>query len=401
MEDLVIINEGKIKLKIPDPSKYLRLDGIYEPAWAPVFYNPQMIMNRDLSVIALATIIRNVLHSENTVVLDALAGTGVRALRYCVEVSDISLCLANDIDPNAAELIRKNALINNIQNKIKVFCEDANILMHRLKREKQKVDFIDIDPFGSPSPYVRASLWCVRSGGVVAYTATDTAPLSGSRWWAGSRKYDANIAKTDIGHEVGLRVLLGYVARRAAEIDRYVVPVLSYFDKYYYRVFTQVMKGAKKAYDMIKQSVGYMKYCPNCGYRDLVNTIEELTCPNCRMKLQLIGPMWVGSLASKDFVPNLLSNIESGKYDYLQTLRNIRKLLQIILDEIDVPLVYNIVKLSQKLRINIPKRESIINCLRELGYEAVVTHLQGNYIRTNADIRDVTYCLRSLASSRS
>ena len=397
----MIINEGKIKLKIPDPSKYLRLDGIYEPAWAPVFYNPQMIMNRDLSVIALATIIRNILHSENTVVLDALAGTGVRALRYCVEVSNIFLCLANDIDPNAAELIRKNAVINNIQNKIKVFCEDANVLMYRLKREKQKVDFIDIDPFGSPSPYVRASLWCVRSGGVVAYTATDTAPLSGSRWWAGSRKYDANIAKTDIGHEVGLRILLGYIARRAAEIDRYVIPILSYFDRYYYRVFVQVMKGAKKAYEMIKKSIGYMKYCPNCGYRNLVSTIEELTCPNCNTKLQLIGPMWVSSLASKDFVLNLLSNIESSKYDYLQTLKNIRKLLQIILNEINIPLVYNIVKLSQKLKINIPRRESIINCLRELGYEAVAAHLQGNFIRTNADIKSITYCLRSLTSSQS
>ncbi len=401
MEDLVIINEGKVRLKVPNPSKYLRIDGVYEPAWAPVFYNPQMVLNRDLSVVALATIIERIPSSRDTVVLDALAGTGVRAIRYCIEVPGTALCIANDVDRKAAELIRENAAINNIQDKVKVFCEDANILMYKLKKERCKVDFIDIDPFGSPTPYVRASLWCVRSGGVVTYTATDTAPLSGSRWWAGSRKYDANIVKTDIGHEVGLRILLGYIARRAAELDRYVVPLLTYYDRYYYRVYVQVVKGAKRAYDMIKQDIGFLEYCPNCGYRNLVNTVEKIACPNCSTKLHLIGPLWVSPTSSKEFISHTLNRARSSGYEYLQSIEKIRSLLEKLLLEVDVPLVYNIVRISQKLKINIPKREEIIKCLIELGFKAAATHLQGNYIRTNADVKEVIYCLRSLASSRS
>ncbi len=401
MKDLIIIKEGKARLKVPNPSKYLRMDGVYEPAWAPVFYNPQMILNRDLSVIALATIIKHVFSSRETVVLDALAGTGVRAIRYCIEVPDTTLCMANDVDPRAAELIKENAAINNIQNKVKVFCEDANILMYKLKREKCKVDFIDIDPFGSPAPYVRASLWCVRSGGVVTYTATDTAPLSGSRWWAGTRRYDANIVKTDIGHEVGLRVLLGYIARRAAEIDKYVIPLLTYYDRYYYRVYVQVIKSAKRAYDMVKRNIGYLEYCPNCCYRNLVNEIERVSCPNCGVKLHLIGPLWVNSTSSKEFISHTLECVRGYEYEYLQSIEDIRKLLEKLLPEIEAPLVYNIVRISQKLKVNIPKREEIIKCLRELGFKAVAAHFQGNYVRTNASIEEVTYCLRSLTSSRS
>ena len=400
MENLVVISEGRVKLKVPDPSKYLRLNGVYEPAWAPVFYNPQMTMNRDLSVIALVTIFKSTSLTSSPVVLDALAGTGVRAIRYCVEVPATSLCLANDVDPRAVKLIEENSVLNNVQDRVKVFHEDANILMYRLKKERQKVDFIDVDPFGSPAPYVRASLWCVRRGGVVAYTATDTAPLSGSRWRAGSRKYDVSIIKTDIGHEVGLRVLIGYIARRAAEIDRYVAPLLSYFDRYYYRVFVRVAKGAGKANNMIRQDIGYLKYCPNCGYRSLIREIDNLTCPNCGGRLHLIGPMWVSSLADNVFVSDMLSNLESRQYHYLQTARNARKLLQVLLHEVDLPLVYNIVKLSQMLKVDMPKRDDLIKCLRELGYKAVKTHLHGGLIRTNAGVKDITYCLRSLTSLR-
>ena len=55
---LVEIKEGLAKVLVPDPSKYKRPNGVYEPAWAPVFYNPKMKENRDIAVLALTTYLK-------------------------------------------------------------------------------------------------------------------------------------------------------------------------------------------------------------------------------------------------------------------------------------------------------------------------------------------------------
>ena len=87
VEDYIVINEGKARLKVPNPRKYVRPDGVYEPSWAPVFYNPRQVFNRDISTLALKVLVKTFPHPVK--VLDALAGTGVRAIRYALEVPEV------------------------------------------------------------------------------------------------------------------------------------------------------------------------------------------------------------------------------------------------------------------------------------------------------------------------
>lgn len=399
--EYMVVNEGKAKLLVPRLELYLRPDGRYEPSWAPVFYNPRAISNRDLSVIALATIVKHFKLNSLTVA-DVLAGTGVRGIRYVLEVPNVEWGLINDIDPKAVEIMKNNVLLNDLGNKVRVYGEDANELLYRLKREGVKLIFIDVDPYGSPVPYVRSSLWCVVKGGFVGFTATDVAALSGSKSHAGLRRYDTRLAKTDFGFEVGLRVLLGYIARRAAEADRYIEPVLSVFYDYYYRVVIYVGKGAKKAQEMLKDKVGYIFYCRGCLFRtyDREISLDVLKCPICGSSTEFIGPLWISDLNNHEVINGAIEKL-MNEYNYLPTLKSIHKLLTTIKDEVNVPFYYNLITLASKLRISIPKVVNVIHHLREIGYKASRTHFIPTGIKTDANYNTIVNIVKHSLSEKS
>jgi len=100
------IKEGKARLLIPDPSTYSK-DGKFDPSWAPIFYNPRMVLNRDISVVItkLAKVRR---------ALDAFTASGVRGIRYALEggVEEVSF---NDRNVEALQLAQKNAELNQVK----------------------------------------------------------------------------------------------------------------------------------------------------------------------------------------------------------------------------------------------------------------------------------------------
>ncbi|MEM2195772.1 MAG: hypothetical protein QW290_01640, partial [Sulfolobales archaeon] len=254
--ELVELTEGRVRLLLYDLSKFLRPDGVYEPAWSPVFYNPAAVFSRDFSVLVVS-----LLDLRNAVVLDALSGCGVRALRYCVEAFGVVKCFANDIDKKAYDLIVRNISLNDLQGVVEAINDDANVVMYRLKKSGEKLDVIDVDPYGSPAPFLRAASWAVRSGGFLGVTATDLASLSGARPWAGSRRYWCHLTLTDVPKLIALRVLVGYAARVASELDRFIEPVAYAIGGYFIRVFYRVGRGATAADAMLSKNVGYLKYC--------------------------------------------------------------------------------------------------------------------------------------------
>ncbi len=396
LQELIVIKEGKATLKVPNPEKYRRSDGIYEPSWAPVFYNPRQVLNRDLSVVTL-NVLAKLFNFNELRVLDALAGTGVRALRYYLEVPNVTLAIANDTDAEAFTLIKENIKLNNAEPAVRACRLDANALMYLWKSLGKTFEFIDIDPFGSPAPFVRSSLWCVRRGGAVGYTATDTAPLSGVKWIAGSRKYDVRLTKTDIPHEIGLRVLLGYICRRAAEIDRFIEPLVSFAKHHYFRVIIRVGKSASRASEAIERCLGYLVYCGKCYFREIVpasDIFRDSLCPFCKGQLVAIGPLWICNMFNGDFLSNMLSLVESLEFEYLLTRQYSRELLKLLIAESQVNgLAYNISSPARVRKVNIPTRDAVIECLRTRGFQASQTHIGGQLIRTNAPWTDFVKCV--------
>ena len=87
-----------------------------------MFYNPVQEFNRDFSILAIREFAA--LKSEERKakgrefeglnILEALSATGLRSVRYMKEIDHIKTLVANDIDPTATELMKKNFEFNGI-----------------------------------------------------------------------------------------------------------------------------------------------------------------------------------------------------------------------------------------------------------------------------------------------
>ena len=134
--DTKIIHEGLVTVKTPEFDKV--------SSKAPVFYNPVMELNRDISVIAIKTYKEELEHEIS--ICDAFGGSGIRGVRYAKEIENVSKVVVTDINPLAIQFANENIEINDLNN-VKTCKEDANIL---LRKCKGKFDIVDIDPFGTP-----------------------------------------------------------------------------------------------------------------------------------------------------------------------------------------------------------------------------------------------------------
>ncbi|MEM2005644.1 MAG: tRNA (guanine(10)-N(2))-dimethyltransferase [Zestosphaera sp.] len=391
-EDFVIIDEGRAKVKIPNPLKYLRPDRVFEPAWAPVFYNPAQVLNRDISVMVLKTLLRTRSFEKPVRVADPFSGTGVRTVRYGVEVPEVDEIYANDIDPNAFKLTLENIRMNGLEGRARAMKGDANAILYLLRSLGISFVLVDVDPYGSPAPYVDAGIWSTRSEGVLAITATDVAPLSGAKHVAGSRRYDARILPSDVGADVGLRVLLAFVARRAAVRDRAALPLFSLHSGHYYRVFVKVLRGASKAAEVLSANVGYLLMCERCGFREFVPEPAEGECVYCGGRLKALGPLWRGGLVDVQFLNELRRGL--NEFSYLQTVDRLSNLLEVIGGELTHLPMYNLVALARLYKVNTPPVQRVIDCLTGGGFNASRTHLSPQCIRTDAPHDMLVECLR-------
>lgn len=373
------VKEGKAAILIPDPSAYEK-EGKYDPAWAPVFYNPKMIFNRDLSVIAVSVI------SPKTVI-DALSATGTRGIRYYLE-SGLSMELVlNDKNPLATELIKKNLELNSVNDAV-VTTKDANSVLYEMK-----FDFIDIDPFGSPSPFILSSINSAKNNGYVAYTATDLSPLEGRAMRSCRRKYDVESTKLSFSKEIGIRVLISKIVREAAILEKTVIPLFSFYHDYYYRLFLKVFRGAKKA-DENLEKLGYAFECETCGFSSMSKDIVA-KCPRCGNKVKIAGKIWLGQLNDQEFIKLIKEKLD--KYNYLQTYKDIAKLLGQLLEENKFSSNYiNLEFLASRYKLNVPAKNKVIECLGE----ASNTHLDPKGIKTNKNFDEVLECIKTLSSQR-
>jgi tRNA (guanine26-N2/guanine27-N2)-dimethyltransferase len=366
--------EGKAKILAPDPSAYSR-EGKYDPSWAPVFYNPKMTFNRDASVIAVSLL-------SPKSILDSMSATGIRGIRYNLESVSPDETIFNDKNPAAITLLRINVERNGLKN-YKITQLDANVAMHQFK-----VDFTDVDPFGSPSPFTLGAVASTRRGGVIALTATDLAPLEGSSRASCFRKYGVRTSKLSYSKEAGLRILLGKVVRDAALFERGVVPLFSFYKEYYYRLFVKLEPGAKRA-DKSLQELGTMYECTKCGYIFLDTDPCIRSCPLCGGSLLSSGPAWTGSVNDEIFLDKMRSVLE--KFSYLKSYSELSYLLNLLKNENKYKLYYNLSVIASKLRTNMRPIHKVLECLGD----ASRTHFNNVGIKTSREFKEVVECLKS------
>ena len=388
---LVEQREGSATLLVPraeDPAHR------YIPSRSTVFYNPRMAFNRDFAVAFLKSL-RKML-DRDLVVCEPLAGCGIRAIRFAVEVEGIKRIVVNDINPKAAELIRLNAARAGVAGKVEVHNSEANVFLSRFTKPGNRVDYIDVDPFGSPSHYIEASLMAMRSNGVLALTATDMAPLCGGHSKACVRRYGVKPLRVEYCHELAVRIIIGRTVLAAVRRDLAVKPLLCHSTDHYIRVYLQIARGARNA-ALTLGNMGYIIQCFNCLHRSLVIRLFprlESCCEECGSVTDFAGPLWLGNLWDGEVLSRVASEADDRS---LSERQRIVATLEKIQGEVNLPPTYFVLShFCDRFNLQVPKFSNFIRYVKDEGYTISTTHFHPHGIKTDAPARVLRGILEEL-----
>lgn len=389
-----------------------------------VFYNPVQQYNRDLSSLAIRTFGKR-LSAERTLkrsrkgekatddrpfmhLLEALSASGLRAIRYSKEVPLLEKVVANDLSKDAVRSIQLNIDYNGAKN---VVAQHSNAITH-MATHGDEYHIIDLDPYGTVAPFVDSALNAVKNGGLLLITCTDLGVLAGNGYPEKCYSlYGGVNVWGDATHESALRLVLGLVARSGGKYGIAIEPLLSLSIDFYVRVFVRVWRKPVKVKELmsantlvakcsgchssVMQRMGKMESLDNGGKSrtkyGLAKVEQEFTaqCVHCGFSNHICGPMWGGKLHNKEFVEEMLQELEQtsggkeGDVEY-GTIERMRGMLTMAHQEIEAPLYFNVSTLSSVLKIPVPTMEEVVSALGNGGYDVSLTHAAPSCIKTNA-----------------
>lgn len=379
-ESSMNILEGKTTLLVPKVSMESGT-----PPKMPAFYNPQAKFNRDLSISIYKAIARKL--SGHIRMADSLAGVGARGVRVALEVPEIDEVLMNDLNSVAMEYAKASATINGVYDRCSFSTLDVCHFLIEHSSPRDRFDIVDIDPFGSPAPYLDCVARAVRDGGMISATATDTAVLCGVYPKVSARKYFGYSLNTEYCHEIGIRLLIGALAHSAMRLDLGISPLFSHSTRHYIRIYATISSGASYA-DETRDSLGYILHCFNCFSRRISSTIEK-NCNECGKIFRFAGPLWIKEFHNSNFLSYLLNNID--------LTRDCEKAIRSSLNEADMPPTYYVPdKIADKLQLKVPRLNDIINSMRDKGYRATRSAINSKGIKTDAPSSVITEIIKEL-----
>ena len=341
-----------------------------------VFYNKEMEFCRDFSSLALGAV-----GGKELAVLDGMCASGIRGTRYALENNNAGEVTFVDLDSRACKNAGHNAKKNKLENYVVENTEITRFLWEK------SFDFLEIDPFGTPVPYlvpaVRSA--AMRGGGVLSATATDVAVLCGAHYKACLKNYQARPVDNECCHENGARILIGKIARTASEYNLGIVPIASLSRQHFIKTFIKLERGAERAVSSIKK-LGFISYCPKCLWRGASSLVTREKC-GCGGQLQHAGPLWLGELHEKKTLESMKNENETREY---KNLRAISSIIEKMSREIGMPpAYYDLHKVSEILGVSAEKIDLVLEQLSEGGFSACRTHFRENSIKSDAGIKEV------------
>lgn len=373
-------------------------------------------------------------------ILDALSATGLRALRYALEISSATSITANDLDPSATASITQNIDYNKshsstadpetlspnaAMSKIRVSLANASHHMYatlspvnpdpstpiHLRGFVGKYEVIDLDPFGTAAPFFDAAVQAVSDGGLLCITCTDAGVWASTGY---SEKafalYGGITAKGEWSHEAGIRIILNAVAMSAARYGSWIEPLLSLSIDFYGRIFVRIRRGPEMVKRMASTTMIVYNCDEGCGswvLQKLGKIKEEkaksgngtfykfglsrapttgTNCKECGFPMHLAGPMWAGPLHSSGFITHLLSTLPPAVNTTYATIPRITGMLQTALQEsaVDSPFFFATTRLAKTLHCEAPSLAAFRGALKGLGYNVSRSHCKPTSIKTNA-----------------
>lgn len=377
-------------------------------------------------------------------ILDALSATGLRALRYAREIPFVTKVTANDLDPSAAESIRRNVRHNKLEHAIEV--TEGNAIAHMYTKiaanmaltEKQlgkgktnKYDVVDLDPYGTAANFFDAAVQAVSDdGGLLCVTCTDAGVWASNGYPEKAfALYGGIPIKGWHCHEAGLRLILNGISTSAARYGLTIEPLLSLSIDFYARVFVKITKSAAA----VKFAAGKTMVVYNCDngcgawttqlllrnkaypnkkglgtfYKHQASqgpTADHL-CEHCGFKTHLAGPMYAGRLHDPKFIKRILEKLPDLDQTVYGTVPRIKGMLTTALEEHleerdanskpksqedkyaeiePYPFFFMSTHLARTVHCATPSEDAFRGALRGLGYRVTRSHCKPGSIKTDA-----------------
>lgn len=314
-----------------------------------------MGLSRDLHVAVVEALAARV--GRPLRIWDALAASGVRGLRACSETRGVELLIATDLQPQAVAVLSENVRRLGLDNAL-ARSADAHVVP-----PEAPFDLVDLDPYGSPMPFLETALDALRPGGVLGITATDMPVLAGPQRTACERRYGARPLRNYLCREAGLRILLAAVARAAALRGRNVRPLLSYARDHHVRSYLEL--GPARGDEPLP--VGSV---PFEGY-------QGPPLPHGTKG----GPLWTGNLHHRDLVRSLEPPRSPSDPEGLRAWMACLKEEA----EVDVLFYYSSGEVGKLLHLpRLPPLAAVLAGLRARGWRSGPTPMDNASWRTDA-----------------
>ena len=288
-----------------------------------------------------------------------LAATGVRGLRLVEETDAFAGYDFTEENPVAFAVLERNVHESG-HGGLRTHLEDA-----RTAPEERAFEYVDLDPFGTPVPFVESAFRALAPLGVLAVTATDMPVLTGVARGVCERRYGGRPIRGAQGPEGGLRILIAYLVGVGAKHALELEPILSYVHDHYVRVFlrSEVSGGDLGGSGRIGDPGGLGDAAPSIAGDGP------------------FGPMWLGPL----FDPAVVARL--GVPSTSERPEDLGRFLERIREEsrADRPFYYEPNSLASELHLaEPPPLGSLLSALREKGFATARSHVRPSAFRTTA-----------------
>jgi tRNA (guanine26-N2/guanine27-N2)-dimethyltransferase len=335
-EEFTSIREGLTTLLVPSESLRTRV-----PPRVPAFFNPIAKLSRDVSTLVFGSYVRMNRHLFRKVPInfaDAFSGVGARAIRVANEIPSVDKVVLNDLNPLALTAAKKSAKINGVEDRCEFSQKDVHVFLNERDFFNKKVRYViaDLDPFGSPSPFVDSLVRAVTDNGLISLTATDTAVLYGKYPNVCFRKYYSRAINCTYSNEIAVRILISFLGLAAGRMDLSIEPIFAHSHHHYSRAYVRVYRNSNEA-NRLADRLGYISHCFDCGDRKVhpifppqsfsCYICDDTTSGNRRSKLGIAGPLWTKPIFSKRLISDILT-VESNDGATAKTNKDISNLYE-------------------------------------------------------------------------
>ncbi len=391
------IKEGEVTLLVPSQAINQK-----EPPKFPAFFNPAAKFNRDISILIYRNFIDRSRKSISFV--DSMCGLGARGVRVGKEIPEIQKVIFNDFNMLSTQTAKVNTMINNIYHKSNFYTSEICSFLSTSSNFDNRATVIDLDPFGTPAPFLDCILRAVENDGMISITATDTAVLQGVYPRVCYRKYYGIPLRTRYSLEIGTRLLLSCTSLVASRLDLSINPIFAHSYRNYIRIYCKVSKSNYLA-NKISDKLGYILHCFECGYRELMKKgPSEVNCPLCQKKMRVGGPLWVSHLFDKIVIFKILAEIlesetrkTKGAILSKQDMNPNKRFFEIASKELDhIPYHYNSDEFGKLMKNSTHPLNKIVEKLIKDGYNASQTIFSQTGFRTDANLLEIKSSLSNL-----